>query len=350
MIIKRLQLRNFRNYSFLDLVFDQRLNIIIGDNGAGKTNILESILLVSNTKSFRTKNDQELIKEQTDFSRIDLSSSDHQFRVVINREGKGLYIDNSNIPRTSDFIGKLNAVLFEPSDLELFSDSPRYRRRVLDLEIGKVSLLYLKATLEFNRLLKERNNLLKQNKIDRLLVRTLSERMSEPLLRIMSERKKFIDYVNGQISSRYKLLADDERTVFLDYQPSCEPDLGMIVSMYQKNEDRDILFTHTTKGSHKEDFNFFFDGHKIAEHASQGQKRIVMIAFKLALVDYIYTMTKHYPVLLLDDILSELDRHNRQRLLASIPKEVQTFITTTDIDEININKYRLIKIKKGGMI
>lgn len=350
MIIKHLQLRNFRNYSFLDLVFDQRLNIIVGDNGAGKTNILESIILVSNTKSFRTRNDQELIKETTDFARIDLVSDDHRFRVVVNKEGKGLYIDNSNISRTSDFIGRLNAVLFEPSDLELFSDSPRYRRRLLDLEIGKVLPSYLRATLEFNRLLKERNNLLKQNKPDQILIRTLSERMSEPLLLIMQKRKGFIDHVNNQISSRYKLIADDEHTVYLDYQPSCAIDLKQIASMYQKSEDRDLLFTYTTKGAHKEDFNFYFDGHKISEHASQGQKRIVMIAFKLALVDYIYATTKYRPVLLLDDILSELDKSNRQRLLTAIPKDVQTFITTTDIDEINIDKYRLFKIKKGGMI
>ena len=351
MYIKNIKLRDYRNYSKLDLDLEPNINIIIGDNGAGKTNILESITLISDTKSFRTRNDSELVKNDCEYSLIAIKTNDHEFKMVIKDEGKILYLDNTNILKTSKFIGNLHTVLFEPSNLELFSDSPKYRRRFLDLEIGKVSKVYLDCSLSYSKLLKERNILIKKSDRDMVFLKTIEERMIEPLKIIMMMRQNFIDFINTKINTYYHYLSQSNHKIDLIYEPSCDIDDTSIKKMFEKSFEKDLILGHTTKGVHKEDFNFYFDDHKICDYASQGQKRMVMIAFKLSLIDYIKDKINDLPILLLDDILSELDKGNKERLLKVLPQHIQTIITTTDLNDLSIHSgYRLIEIKKGGDI
>ena len=166
MLIRTLKISDYRNYSRKFVEFDPQLNIIVGKNGTGKTNLLESIIVVSNTKSYRTNNDADLIKKNRDFARIELVSDENVYKVVINKKNKSLYINERLISRTSEFIGSLNAVLFKPSDLELFNQSPSERRKLLDIEISKVSKRYIQALLKYNKLLKDKNKLLKQLEVD----------------------------------------------------------------------------------------------------------------------------------------------------------------------------------------
>ena len=165
MLVDSLKLNNYRNYKSNSFKFEKGLNIIIGKNGVGKTNILESLVVVSNTKSFRTLNDNDLIKKGTDYAKIDLLCDNNHLKVVISNNGKRLYINDIPIKKTSEFIGKLNCILFKPSDLNLFTDMPRDRRRLMDLEIGKASKEYLNALSRYNLLLKDKNKLLKEEKI-----------------------------------------------------------------------------------------------------------------------------------------------------------------------------------------
>ena len=203
MPVKSIKLNNFRNYKAAEFNFDPNLNIIVGKNGIGKTNILESLIFTSNTKSFRTLDDQDLIKKGEEFARLICNTDDAEYRVVINKSGKKLYINNIPVKRASDFIGKLNCILFKPSDLDIFDHSPKERRRILDLEIGKVSRNYLDAVLKYNLLLKDKNKLLKEQNIDSTYLILLEEQMIPCIKVIINERTDFIDHINSHISDIY---------------------------------------------------------------------------------------------------------------------------------------------------
>lgn len=348
MIVKNLELIHYRNYNRIYLEFDPCMNIIVGDNGVGKTNILESLVFVSNTKSFRTNNDQELIQKEFDYARIDLEMEKQKFRVVINEMGKNLVLNNNTINKTSDFIGKLNTVLFKPNDLELFSTSPRNRRKLLDLEIGKISRTYLNALVIYNKLLKDKNNLLKQEKIDDIYLEVINEKMVKPILDILKWRQEFLEYVNQNINYYYHKLSNCHNSISLIYERCSEIDEQSIKDMINKNCEKDKIYHFTTVGPQKEDYIFLYDGYDVNSFASQGQKRMIMIAFKFVLIDYIKKITNNTPILLLDDILSELDITNKERLIDMISPDIQTIITSTDIEGMKLKtKYRLFELKKG---
>lgn len=345
MLIKNLRLNNFRNYDRIGLEFDPHLNIITGNNGTGKTNILESIIVVSNTKSFRTVEDSDLISKNKDFARIELTSDENQFKVVINKKNKSLYINNNLSRRTSDFIGKLNAVLFKPSDLELFTQSPQERRKLLDIELSKLSVKYVQALLKYNSLLKDKNKLLKEIEPDEMLLKVINESMAPLIKIIIEEREKFFDFINEYISTNYSLISGNFVDIHISYKKCCE--IFEVKDKLDAAMEKDYYYHHATFGPHRDDYSFTMDEYDINTIASQGQKRMVLIAFKFALVRYIQFINKKTPILLLDDILSELDKGNQERLLNIIPENTQVVITTTDIDRLNIvGNYKLIRLKE----
>lgn len=347
MIIKTIDLFNYRNYNRFHIELDPSINIIIGDNGIGKTNILESLVVVSNTKSFRTNEDFELIKRDKEYSKIEVNTKDKHFKIIINNKGKILYINQDLIKKTSDFIGKLNVVLFKPNDLEIFTDSPKCRRKVLDIEIGKVSKTYLDAILTYTKLLKDRNNLLKNDRVDEIFLETINERMLEPIRIIINKRQEMIDFINDRIGDYYFKLSNQKINIKLEYLKCCDDNQYAIKEMLDGSKERDFIYHYTTCGPQKDDFIFYFDDMNLASYASQGQKRMVMIAFKLALCDYIVKYINTEPILLLDDILSELDLKNKERLLNIIDNNVQTIITTTDLEGIKTkSNYKIFKLRK----
>lgn len=345
MLVKSLKLNNYRNYTNENIIFDPNLNIIIGKNGSGKTNILESIVVVSNTKSFRTNNDQDLIKKGEEFSKIDLISDKNDFKVVINKKNKSLYINNNLIKRTSQFIGKLNAILFKPGDLELFNQSPSERRKLLDIEISKISNRYVLALVKYNKILKDKNKLLKENNPDETLLSVLDESMAPLIKTIIEEREKFFDVINEYISAMYTMISGKIVDIHVNYKKCSET--YEVNEKIESSRNKDFYYHYTTFGPHHDDYEFIMDGYNLNSIASQGQKRMVLIAFKFALIKYIQKQTNKTPIVLLDDILSELDKDNQERLLNVIPSSAQVIITNTDINNLKIDKeYKLIELKE----
>ena len=348
MYIKSLGLYDYRNYSRKTVNFDRHLNIIVGKNGTGKTNILESIIVVSNTKSFRTNNDRDLIKKDEEFARIDLNTNKSSYRVVINKRNKSLYIDNILVNRTSKFIGKVNAVLFKPSDLELFTQSPSERRKLLDIELSKISPRYIQALLNYNSLVKDKNKLLKEEKVDEVLYDVFNESMVPMIKTIIAERERFFDAINDYISPIYRMISGKNNEIKLVYKKCCE--IEETEKEIRASKDKDLYYHYATFGPHHEDYSFKMDGYDINSIASQGQKRMALIAFKFALVKYIQKEIGTTPIVLLDDILSELDKDNQERLLNSIPEYAQIIITNTDINNLKIKKdYRLIELEEENV-
>ncbi len=347
MKIDSIDLTNFRNYKRTNLKLYPSRNIIIGNNGTGKTNILESISLITNTRSFRASDDSEMILKGEESARVIISADGHDYKVIITKNGKSLFIDNTNIRKASDFIGHINAVLFKPDDLELFSDGPRYRRKTIDLELSKISKEYLDAVLTYNKLIKDKNALLKEQVIDEIYLNTLQERMIDPISVIIRERSNLIDHLNRNINEYYTKLSGHREKIRIDYKKCTEADRESIKKMIEDNHRRDLFYHYTVIGPHKEDFVFYFNDSEVVNYASQGQKRLLMLSFKLGIVDYIVERVKQRPVLLLDDILSELDIDNKRRLLTILPDDIQTIITATDIKNIEIKEdYRLFKLEK----
>ncbi len=345
MLIRSVRLNDYRNYTRAVFTFDPHLNIIVGKNGTGKTNLLESIVVVSNTKSYRTNDDQDLIRKQKDYARIELNSDEDEYRVVINKKGKSLFINDTLVRKTSEFIGRINAVLFKPSDLELFTQSPGERRRLLDIEISKVSSRYIASILKYNRLLKDKNKLLKEEKPDRVLMSVINDSMAPLIKVIIEEREQFFDVVNQYISPMYAMISGKNAEIKVRYRRCCE--IEDVEKKIEQTAEKDLYYHYTTFGTHHEDYDFQMDGYDLNSIASQGQKRMVLIAFKFALIKYVQKQTGQTPVVLLDDILSELDKDNQERLLNVIPQKTQVIITNTDINNLDIKKpYKLITLKE----
>lgn len=345
MPVERIVLRNYRNYSNKQIVFDKGLNIIIGKNGTGKTNILESIIVVSNTKSFRTNNDQELIKKGTDFARIDVYTRDRTYKVVINKKDKSLFLDDRFITRTSDFIGKLNAIIFKPDDLELYRSTPGERRKILNIEISKINKIYIKSLSRYMSLLKDKNRLLKEFEIDEVLLNVIDESMVPLIETIIEEREKFFETINIHLSDIYHQISGKDSRIKMVYKKCCSKE--DIKDELAKARTKDLYYHYSTFGIHHDDYSFLCDGYDANEMASQGQKRMILISFKFALMEYIKQTTGITPIILFDDILSELDKDNQERLLNMIPDDTQVIVTDTDIDDLKIDKeFRLIEIKE----
>lgn len=345
MLIKSIKLNDYRNYDRFSTTLDPHLNIIVGKNGSGKTNLLESVVVTCNAKSFRTQDDQDLIKKEKEFLKIETESDENNFKIIINKNNKSLYINNELIKKTSNYIGKLNSVLFIPSDLNLFDDAPSERRRVLDLEIGKINKNYLRNLLEYNSLLKDKNKLLKEINIDKNLLQIIEDSMIPKIKVLIEERDKFIEGINNYISGYYSQISGQQQTIKLIYKKCCE--VEEIQESILEAKDKDLINHCSTFGPHRDDFSFLISGDDVNSIASQGQKRMIMIAFKFSLMKYIENNINTTPILLLDDILSELDEDNQERLLNTLPKSAQVIITNTDIKNININEsYKLIEVDK----
>jgi len=344
MLVNNLKLVNYRNYNNVSINFDPSLNIIVGKNGVGKTNILEAILVVSNTKSFRTPNDCDLIQQGKDYSKIELTSNNNIYKVVINKDNKSLYLNDNLIKRTSEFIGKINAIIFKPRDLEIFNDSPKERRKLLDIEIGKTSPTYLNAILKYNYLLKDKNKLLKEQVIDETLLEVINNQMVKEMFTIIQTRDLFFGTINKYLNYYYNQISNTTNEIEIVYK-KCS-DVSLLEENIKKSIEKDKLYRYATFGIHHDDYYFTYDSKEITSIASQGQMRMTLIAFKLALINYIEERINETPIILLDDVLSELDEENKQRLLHVLPSNAQVIITNTDINRIKINKeYKLIRLK-----
>lgn len=343
MRITRMRLVHFRNYTDERVSFDDGIQLICGSNAQGKTNLLEALYFCSTVRSNRTAQDRDLIQNEESSFLIDLSlyrrGRSEQLRVCVNERGKNLFLHGNPVRRVSDFIGEVNAVLFCPDDMNLFTSSPRIRRRFIDIELSKLSRRYTQTLGLFQKLLKERNALLKQNALDEVYLRVLSEQMADCEIIIMKQRQTFLQELFALCRPFYRSLAQDDTEIGFTYHTCLDSDhlddREMLLQKYEKGRQRDLLSGQTNIGVHKDDVTFTVDGQNVNSFASQGQKRTLLLSMKAALCVMIKEKIKEYPILLLDDVFSELDEGRRQRLLSILPAQMQIFISTTDHLRLN---------------
>lgn len=329
-MIKTIKLKNFRKFKELQLETANQIIIFSGPNASGKTSVLESIYLTSTSKSHRTLDLTSLILNEEDFSIIEIEDL-KKYKVILSKEGKRNYINNVEYSKLSDFIGNLKVVMFSPHDLELIQGSKGVRRRFLDLEISLLDKTYLRAITAYKKILKERNEILKKyNQDNELILKVLTTQLIEEIKCIYEKRIKFIDSINRYLNIITKKLECEN--IKLIYLPSY--DINNIVSSFENKKNYDILSKTTNIGTHRDDFKIEINDLDAYDYASEGQKRTIVLAIKLALKELYYNQYKIDPILLLDDIFAALDNKRINHIMAYIKNQSQTFITTTSIFSI----------------
>ena len=344
MKIHHLKLLNFRNYEKMEVSFSPKYNIIFGNNGSGKTNLVESIYVLALTKSFRGTVDKILLMNSKDVCRIEGEISDKytdKYKLILKDGGKKVKINNTKIDKLSDYISKINVVLFNPDDLRFIKDSPTIRRKAINLEISQINNVYLKNLNMYNKLLKQRNSYLKTTNINANssseFLTILTNKLVDFGEKIYESRRKYINLLNQRVGDLYNSICgiqDLKLEYVSDYK---DFDREKILKKYQDNLNRDIILGKTSIGVHHDDIKFKLEGYNIKDYGSEGQQKNAIIAYKLTELEIFYQVRGNYPILILDDLFSELDRFKINNILNLINDDIQTFITTTEIDKINDN-------------
>ncbi len=330
-MIKKIALKSFRRFSNLTLDTNYNLIILCGKNAVGKTSILEGIYVCSTGGSHKTKEIKDLIKHNEDYAKIHLEDTSRTIDVVISQKGRKMMINNNPILKLSDFIGNLQAIMFSPQDINLINGDKGLRRSFFDLELSLRSKEYLILIQEFKKILKKRNDILKSSSIDDVLLNVITKEMNIRQEKIMDFRNNFIDCLNEKLKMlRYSLGYDE--LVSIKYKPSLSGnDLNQV---YIDNLNQDKLTKITNYGVHRDNYIFFLNGKEAYRYASQGQQRSIALLLKIALCNLTLKMTGLKPILLLDDVFSELDDVRCKALVAFLSDEGQTFITTTTLANI----------------
>ncbi len=358
MQIQNLKLLNFRNYNQLSVTFDAHLNIIYGKNGAGKTNLVEAIYVLALSRSFKQIQDKTLIKNGTNLAKIEgtvENNYQNTYKVIITDLGKKVKINNNKITRISDYVSKINIVLFNPSDLKMIKDTPSVRRKYLNIAISQLQISYLKLLSDYNKILKIRNAYLKQingkqNTLDSYL-QIITEKMIDIGLQIYEKRKKFLNNINNYIADIYLKIAETGHLKIQyvsDYEKKSKEEL---LKLYNKNLKRDLTLGKTSIGVHHDDFIFLLDDLDIKDYGSEGQQKNAIIAWKFSEIMIFKIEKQVTPILILDDLLSELDIGKIKNIFKFIDDDIQTFITTTEIEKLeNLlgkKKYKKFHITAG---
>ena len=344
MKIHHLKLLNFRNYEKMEVSFSPKYNIIFGNNGSGKTNLVESIYVLALTKSFRGTVDKILLMNSKDVCRIEGEVSDkytNKYKLILKDGGKKVKINNTKVDKLSDYISQISVVLFNPDDLRFIKDSPTVRRKAINLEISQINNSYLKNLNMYNKLLKQRNSYLKTTNINANssseFLTILTNKLVDYGEKIYESRRKYINLLNQKIGELYNSICGIQ-DLKLEYSSDYKDfDRDKILKKYQDNLNRDIILGKTTIGVHHDDIKFKLQGYNIKDYGSEGQQKNAIIAYKLTELEIFYQIRGNYPILILDDLFSELDRFKINNILNLINEDIQTFITTTEIDKINDN-------------
>lgn len=356
MNVTSLELTNFRNYHKAKIKFSPFINIIYGKNGSGKTNIVEAIYVLGLTKSFRNVNEKKLILKNKSISKIKGIISQNyktRYEVQINDEGKKAFINNDKVGLLSKYISKIPIIVFFPDDLKLLKDTPIIRRRFLNIELSFYNEDYLKNVAYYNKLLKQRNSYLKQsfmnNNKSSDFLNILTEKLYDYGLEIYKVRKEFLNYINDNINKYYSKISKSG-TLMVKYITNFIEQKDKMLANYQKNYQRELNFGKTLLGIHLDDMEFYLDGNKVKEWASEGQLKNIVVSLKLVELDLIKERRGYYPILILDDLFSELDKEKINNIIKLLPEDTQIFITTTELSKIKRNlkeNSKIIKIEDG---
>ena len=351
MYIESIELKNYRNYDSLSLQFDKGTNIFYFFYAQGKTNILEAVYLCGTTKSHRGSKDREMIQFDAEEAHI---------RMFVKKEGisrridmhlkknktKGIAIDGIPIRKAGELFGILNLVFFSPEDLNIIKNGPGERRRFMDLELCQLNKLYLSDLSSYNHVLNQRNKLLKDLSFQPSLVNTLDvwdEQLARYGTSIIQGRKRFVEEMNGIISEIHRNITGGKEEISLLYEPSVSEE--NFLSALLQNREKDCRFKLTSAGPHRDDLCVKINGMDIRKYGSQGQQRTAALSLKLSEIYMVKKRIKDMPVLLLDDVLSELDSSRQNYLLNSI-RQVQTMITCTGLDDFIDKRFHINKIFK----
>ncbi|MBE6157703.1 MAG: DNA replication/repair protein RecF [Firmicutes bacterium] len=349
MKITKINLINFRNYDSVSLKLGENMNIFIGDNAQGKTNILESIVILALTKTHRVGVSPNIIKFNKKKAKISgVVRKDKiitKLGVEITEDKKIQQVNNKEIRKVSDYISNLNVIVFTPDDLDIIKGSPNIRRNLLNIELSQMSKIYLNTYNEYNKLLKTRNEYLKilfNNSIaDVNYLDIITDKLIEKAIIIYQKRKEFIDMINDSIDNYYKEISNDSG-LRVEYVPNIDIDdyeyenlRKKLKHTYKKKYKKELNYGMTLYGPHRDDFNFILNANNLKFFGSQGQQKVAILAYKLSEIPIFKNMCNTSPILLLDDIFSELDVKKRNKLLKLVSNDLQSIITTTDLRSIN---------------
>lgn len=349
MIIKSLELMNFRNYDFLDLKFSEGTNILYGDNAQGKTNVLEAIYLSATTKSHKGSKDKDMISfdQEEAHIRTYLFKEEIGYKVDMHlrrNKSKGIAVDGQKLKKAADLLGLLNIVFFSPEDLSIIKNGPAERRRFVDMELCQLDSFYLYNLNHYNKIVNQRNKLLKDMYFNPQLKDTLNIWDSQLVSfgsKIIERRRMFVGQLNEIIYEIHKKLSGDKEELVVKYEPDVE--IEDFETSLRKSQERDIKLKQTCVGPHRDDFSFITGNIDLRKFGSQGQQRTAALSLKLSEIELVKKITKDTPVLLLDDVLSELDSNRQNYLLNSIGN-IQTIITCTGLDEFVNNRFEINKV------
>ena len=349
MIVRSLEIKDYRNYEQLILLFDDGINILYGENAQGKTNILEAIYLGGTTKSHRGSKEKEIIRfnKEEAHVRIIVEKNKETHRIDMHlkkNKAKGVAIDTIPIKRQGELFGMLNLVFFSPEDLNIIKNGPGERRRFLDMELCQLDKVYMYHLSNYNKSLAQRNNLLKQISVNRELLDTLyiwDAKLTEHGNIVIETRKSYIEKINSLIYPIHKKLTGGKEEILLRYEPNVNKE--DFEETLKKTRERDLCLKMSSVGPHRDDMLFLIDNKDVRKYGSQGQQRTSALSLKLAELELVKETINDNPVLLLDDVLSELDRNRQNYLLNSIG-DIQTIITCTGLEEFINNRFRYDKI------
>ena len=374
MKIKSLKLLYFRNYLSTNIEVHPSLNVLVGNNANGKTNIIESIFCLALGKSYRTKSDSECImfgETATAMSCI-VNKNDRELDIMlgINTKGKSAKIAGIKKTKLTDFVGELNVVLFSPEDLQIVKGSPALRREFMNREFYQFSRIYHKYYLMYQHLLKQRNSYLKdmrknpKDEMSLAYLETLTSQLAKVALYITKERVSFVQDISKLTYKNMLNISNGQETLKIKYKSSVLDALNIaeindesfteenLTKVIMKKSFDDIMRGSTKIGPQHDDLEFYINDLDAKMYASQGQQRSIVLSLKLAEINFLKEKTGTYPVLLLDDVLSELDKNRQLKLLDAINENVQTFITTPSISDIKedlLKKAKVFKIEDGNI-
>ena len=357
MFIESLALNNFRNYSEAEIKFSHGINILYGDNAQGKTNILEAIYMLATTKSHRSSKDKDIIRFDNDESHIraEIIKNDINHRIDMHlrrNKNKGVAIDMLPIKRSAELFGLLNIIFFSPEDLTIIKDSPSERRRFIDMELCQLNKIYYSNLSTYNKILNQRNNFLKQISFDNKnsdMLDVWDAQLVDYGIKVIKDRNNFINMINEIIYDIHKNLTSGKEELRLIYDKNISEDL--FANELCLKRDIDLRYQSTQIGPHRDDIIFMINDMDAKKYGSQGQQRTVALSLKLAEIELVKRLINDNPILLLDDVMSELDSTRRDSLLSSI-SGIQTIITCTGYDDFikeRINIDMIYKVSQGTL-
>lgn len=355
MYVSKLSLKNYRNLEQINLELNNGVNIFYGNNAQGKTNLLESIYICSTGRSHRTHIDKELINFNEEEAHIQAYCVEENIldKIDIHLKKnlkKGIALNNIPIRKIGELFGKLNAVIFSPEDLKLIKSGPSERRKFIDMELCQINNVYYYNLQQYYKVLKQRNNLLKKIQKDSSLKETLfvwDNQIVEFGIKIIKSRMSFIYKINEISHNIHLNITNNKEKLKIEYKPSVIQE--DFLDKLKKNLEKDVFYGSTSYGPHKDDLNFYINDVNVRDFGSQGQQRTASLSTKLAEIELIRQEKNREPILLLDDVLSELDK-TRQKFLINFIKDIQVIITCTGVEDFIKNfkeNYSIYRVENG---